>query len=76
MSFTIRSNLKDGTVTADLKLPERNQPERTLLRLRLPDGWKTDSADAGGQALKPDGETIDISALRGRVTVTAKVSKK
>lgn len=76
VSFTIVSKLNDGTVTADLALPTRSNPEKTLFRLRLPDGWKIDSADASGQVLNLDGETIDISALRGKTTVTAKVSKK
>jgi hypothetical protein len=76
LSYIITSKLNDGIVTADLALPQRSNPEKVMLRLRLPDGWKIDSADAGGQALKLDGETMDISALRGKTTVSAKVLKK
>ena len=57
-------------------LPERPR-NRSLLRLRLPRGMKVNSASVGSQslAIAPDGETIDLSALHGRVTVTAGIGK-
>ena len=64
-----------GQVTADVDLPNRNPPEKVLLRFRLPDNAKIASASAGDQQLNvTDGQTIDLSKLKGHVTVVAKVS--
>ncbi len=76
VSAIVQSNLAQGAVTAELKLPER-RPTRTLLRLRLPDGWRVSGAEANGQKLNVEnGETIDVSALRGDVKVRAAVEKR
>ncbi|HTL30880.1 MAG TPA: hypothetical protein VL282_16740 [Tepidisphaeraceae bacterium] len=74
VSFVATSNLSKGNVTVELDLP-KTAPAKTLLRLRLPEGWKIESAKAGDQELKIDNETMDITALRGNVLVTAKVIK-
>jgi hypothetical protein len=76
VSLQIRSELNQGRVVAELSLPERPR-NRSLLRLRLPRGMKVNSASVGSQslAIAPDGETIDLSALHGRVTVTAGIGK-
>jgi hypothetical protein len=74
-SLTVRSRLKDGEVIADLKLPNRTAPSNTLLRLRLPDGWHITSASTSDQSLSVDRETIDVSQLRGDVTVRATVAR-
>jgi hypothetical protein len=79
VSFSMSSDLNEKKAEADVTLPMRNPPEKVIIRFRLPDGWKVDSAEAnGGRALKvdPDGETIDLSAMRGKTVVTAKISKK
>jgi hypothetical protein len=49
----------------------------TLLRLRLPEEMKVKSASAAGRSLEiaPDGETVDLSTLHGRVAVTAGIGK-
>jgi hypothetical protein len=73
-SLTVRSRLKDGEVIADLKLPNR-APSKTLLRLRLPMGWRITGARADGQSLTVDGETIDLTPFRGDVTVRATVAR-
>ena len=50
--------------------------ERTLLRLRLPDGMKIASASEGGQELDVQGDTIDLTPLSGQVSVQARVVKR
>jgi hypothetical protein len=74
VSLVAKSKLSKGEVTVELDLP-KEAPKKTLLRLRLPEGWKIESAEAGDQQLKVDGETMDITACRGKVSVTAKVGK-
>jgi hypothetical protein len=75
VSIYVRSSLKDGAVTADLKLPERT-PSRTLLRLRLPEGWRVSSAEANGVKLEIDnGETINLAPVRGDVKLRATVTR-
>jgi hypothetical protein len=76
ISYTIKSQLNAGTVEAHLNLPKRSTPEKTLLRLRLPDGWKIESVSTGDKSIQVNDETIDISSLDGTVKVVAKVSRK
>ena len=38
VSVRMESKLKEGTVVAEVDLPQRNQPKRTLLRARVPEG--------------------------------------
>ena len=75
ISFTIKSDLANHIVTADVDLPERVRPASTLLRLRLPDGRRIESAKAGDVELKLVGETIDLSALKGQVSIRATVAR-
>jgi hypothetical protein len=75
VSIAVESQLKDGTVTADLKLPERT-PAKTFLRLRLPDGYRVTGAEANGQKLDVEnGETINLAPVSGNVKLRATVSK-
>ena len=42
-------------------MPERNRPEKTFLRVRVPDGYKVESAESGGEKFKPDEKgTIEL----------------
>jgi hypothetical protein len=76
LSLRAESKLKQGEVLAEVELPSRNKPERALLRVRLPDGWKVTSAQAGSQSLSVDDKgTVDISALSGKAEIRFKVSK-
>ncbi len=72
VSLVATSNLAKGEVTVDLDLP-KTAPSKTLLRLRLPEGWKIESAKAADQSLKVDGDTMDITTLRGKATVEVRV---
>lgn len=75
ISYMIRSRLSKGYVVADVKAPER-APARTLLRVRLPHGYKITAARAGGAPLRVDRTgAVDISPLRGSLQVWFNVVK-
>src|SRR5205823_10375825 len=40
VSLEIKSRLRQGEVVAKVDLPTRNSPKQTLLRIRVPDGWR------------------------------------
>ena len=67
VSVAVESRLGAGEVIARLALPTRQTPQQTLLRIRVPDGWRVTSAKAGEQELKADERgTVDVSGLRGQ----------
>ena len=45
VSVTVKSRLKHGEIIADIQPPQRETPRETLLRIRLPDGWRPVSAN-------------------------------
>jgi hypothetical protein len=72
VSVRATSNLSRGEVSVDVSLPQRDPPKKTLLRLRLPEGYRLVKATAGGRELpKSDRETVDLSGLRGEVHIAA-----
>lgn len=76
VSVRVESKLNQGEVIAVVNMPERNNPRQTLLRIRVPDAWKITTAHAGAFQLKPDESgTVDISKLKGRVTINFGVSR-
>jgi hypothetical protein len=79
VSYAIESDLKDGRVNAQVTIPQRQPPEKVLLRLRLPDGRKIESAEANGTKVAVDksekGETLDLSGLTGTVKIVARVGR-
>lgn len=75
-SVKVESRLQQGEIVAEVSLPARQQPERTLLRIRVPDGWRIAEAQAQATRIPVDAQgTADLSALRGRVTVRFAVEK-
>ena len=77
VSVNVQSNIKNGIVTADLRLPSRNRPDSAFLRIRLPEGWQIDSAIAGDMSLHADPTgTIDVSRLNGNARIDLKVSER
>jgi hypothetical protein len=76
VSLVVQSKLNDGEVLANVDLPQRQKPKKTLLRIRLPDGWRVTSAQADANKLSPDAKgTIDISSLPGKDSIHFKVEK-
>ncbi len=73
----MQSRLSRAEVVANVSLPTRNPAKRTLLRARVPDGWRVTGAQVeGGPALTADDKgTVDLSALRGNATIRFKVAK-
>jgi hypothetical protein len=76
VSVRLESKLNQGQVRGEVDLPSRNPPKRTLLRIRVPDGWRVTSANAGATQLKFDHRgTIDLSTLQGKVVLEIAASK-
>lgn len=76
VSIRVESKLARGEVIAKIKIPKRNPAQKTLLRIRLPDGWKINSAKTKSANLKVDQDgTVDVSKLVGENTIRFKTSK-
>jgi len=76
VSFHLESHLNAGNITGEVVLPDRNLPKHALFRARVPDGWKTMDADAGGKKLAVDEKgTVDLTGLKGKVPLTFNVKK-
>lgn len=74
VSVHVKSRLKKGEVVAEIQTPLHNLPEKILLRIRLPHGWKIISAKNGAQNLSVDEKgTVDISKLQGKFSVRFQV---
>lgn len=69
LSFSIASHLNRGEIVADITMPTVI-PDKTLLSVRVPDGWKVTTAEVAGKNLSigSDG-TVDISSARGKCHV-------
>jgi hypothetical protein len=76
VSVSVKSRLSQGEVLADVVLPP-HVPDRTFLRLRLPDGWKPKQATTRTKhlALADDG-TIDLTAVRDKCQIRLTVEKQ
>jgi hypothetical protein len=76
VSFAIHSDVDKGKVTADISLPQ-HAPSKTLLRLRVPDGYEVKTASAGSTELMvqstPNGPVIDLTKLTGKIQIVANV---
>ena len=76
VSVRAESHLADGHVTATVELPSRNAPRRTLLRARVPEGWRVTSARVGSEDLRVDDRgTVDLTGRKGTVVVRFAVKK-
>lgn len=77
VSVKMESRLSAGEVLATVELPARNQPQRVLLRSRVPDGWKVTGASSGNQALAVDERgTVDLTGQQGSVSVKFSVARQ
>jgi hypothetical protein len=78
VSYTLTSSLAEGHIRAEVSLPPV-APRKTLLRLRLPDGFQISRAqldgDADARPLPIHHEEIDLTGLTGVVRITATCNK-
>jgi hypothetical protein len=76
VSLKFASHLSQGEVLAEVELPQRNEPDKILLRARVPDGWKVIAAKVAGKNIAADEKgTIDITGLKGKQTIHFSVQK-
>jgi hypothetical protein len=76
ISLRVESRLEQGEVLVDIAAPPR-RPDRWLLRLPLPAGWKVASARVGNDSLSPAADgTVDLSGRSGRFTVRLQVERQ
>ena len=76
VSIVMTSRLAQGALEAEVSLPARNRPGRTLLRARVPEGWRVRGANVGAEALSVDERgTVDLTRYEGRVTVRFAVER-
>jgi hypothetical protein len=76
VSVRAESHLASGNVTATVQLPTRNAPRRTLLRARVPEGWRVTSARLGSEVLRVDDRgTVDLTGRSSTVVVRFAVEK-
>ena len=74
VSLRVESKLARGEVLAQIHLPERNPARQSWLRLRLPEGWKIQSARVEGRTLSVDDDgTMALSGLTARHTIRCQV---
>ncbi len=77
VSVRLESRLAEGKVLAEVDLPERNPPRKTFLRARLPEGWEVVGVQGPNGRLSADrAGTVDLSALKGKVSVVFMARKK
>lgn len=76
VAVKLTSHLAAGEILAEVSLPERQQPTRTLLRARVPDGWRvTRCLSPAGELATDSRGTVDLTALRGRVSLRFQVAR-
>jgi hypothetical protein len=77
VSMKLESRLAEGKVLAEVDLPERNPPQKTLLRTRLPEGWEVAGVRGSSGRLTADKSgAVDLSALKGKVSLVFMARKK
>ncbi|MGI8966461.1 MAG: hypothetical protein ACR2H1_10305, partial [Limisphaerales bacterium] len=76
VSLKMESRLNQGEILAEVRLPERNAPEKIFLRARAPDGWKIISAQSSDKKFEADEKgTVNLTSLKGKITTRFIVKK-
>ena len=76
LSLETESRLSQSELLVRIALPPR-RPEKTLLRARVPEGWKAVSATVGDTPLSVDPSgVVDLSKQVGRITVRFQLHKE
>jgi hypothetical protein len=74
VSVSAHSHLKQGTVDVDVELPNI-APTKTLLRLRLPDGYHVKAVNSHPELKPSSDDSLDLSTLHGRVSLSVQVAR-
>jgi hypothetical protein len=76
VSVVVQSKLSEGEVVAEIEPPQRDLPAHEFLRIRVPDGWKVNSAKIGGNSLAVDARgTVDLPVSKEKFTVRFAVGR-
>lgn len=76
VSVKAESRLSKNEVVMTVDLPTRNPSKKTLLRARVPDGWRVTSAGIGNERLPVDSQgTVDLSGRAGSVALAFVVER-
>ncbi len=76
VSLSIKSNLEQGELHASIELPPR-LPQRTLLRLRLPAGWRALIGRSGERTFRVDySGAIELVGMLGKVDIVFTVQRR
>src|SRR5262249_24445025 len=76
VSVKAESRLSEGRVVVNANLPARNPAKRTLLRARVPDGWRVTVARVGENRLGVGFRgAVGLSGQSGRVSVAFEVER-
>ena len=74
MTIHVASHLARGRIDAEMDLPKS---PRTLLRMRVPAGYRVKSGSVGGRTISADDKgTLDLSGLSGPVKLVAAVVRE
>jgi len=65
LAYSIDSHVGDGYLDVELTVPRRQPIDELRLRIRVPQGKKPYLARIGSTALRPDGETFDLTGRTG-----------
>ena len=77
VSVHVRSRLHRGEVLAEVAPPKRNAPEKMLLRVRLPDGWKITSARLNKSSLAVDATgAVELPRTQDRLKIRFAVERQ
>ena len=74
LAYEIVSDVDHGRITATIEIPDRNAPKSVLLRFRHPTSAPIQSVRVNGKRwtrFNQDKEVIELTGLRGKVTVAA-----
>ncbi len=75
LSFSVRSHLSRGEILVEM-IPPPRLPKRTLLRARVPSGWKVAAASSAESDLPVDPRgTVDLSNMPGELAIRFEVNK-
>jgi hypothetical protein len=75
LSYSIDSEVAEGSIRATIRVPSRRPITTLKLRLRHPDAappWGVTVEGDCGSRLDPSGELVELTNPRGTITVTAR----